>query len=52
LLAAAIPDGAAADASIDQAKQLFDRYVALEHAFDPAVADLYADDARIRNKRT
>jgi hypothetical protein len=51
-LAAAIPDGAAADASADQAKQLFDRYVALEHAFDPAVADLYADDARIRNKRT
>jgi hypothetical protein len=50
-LAAAIPHGAAAEPSIDQAKQLFDRYVSLEHAFDPAAADLYADDALIRNKR-
>ena len=36
----------------DAAKQLFDQYVALGHAYDPGVADLYADDALIRNKRT
>ena len=37
--------------SILKAKALFKRYVDLEHAFDPAVADLYADGAVIRNKR-
>ena len=40
-----------AHASEDAARQLFDRYVALGHAFDPNLADLYADDALIRNKR-
>jgi hypothetical protein len=35
-----------------KAEQLWNRYVALEAAFDPAVADLYADDAVIRNRRT
>ena len=35
-----------------KAEQLWNRYVALEAAFDPAVADLYADDAAIRNRRT
>jgi hypothetical protein len=45
-------DGAHADPSLDAARQLFDRYVALEHAFDPAVAALYSDDAIIRNQRT
>jgi hypothetical protein len=35
-----------------KAEQLWARYVALEAAFDPAVADLYADDALIRNRRT
>jgi len=39
-------------ASIDDAKAFFDQYVQLEHAFDPAAADLYADDAVIKNKRT
>ncbi len=34
------------------APALFERYVALEHAFDPAVADLYADTALIKNRRT
>lgn len=32
-------------------EDLFNRYVELEHAFDPAVADLYADTAIIRNTR-
>jgi hypothetical protein len=31
---------------------LFSKYVALERAFDPAVADLYSDDALIRNRRS
>jgi hypothetical protein len=35
-----------------KAEQLWTRYVALEAAFDPMVADLYADDAVIRNRRT
>ena len=33
------------------ARAFFERYVKLEHAFDPAQADLYADDAKIINKR-
>jgi hypothetical protein len=37
--------------AIAEARRLFDRYVALEHAFDPAAADLYADEAVIQNKR-
>jgi len=44
--------GAALAAPIDDAKALFDRYVELEHAFDPVVADLYAEDAIIKNRRT
>jgi hypothetical protein len=43
--------GVAAD-PLQDAKSLFERYGALEAAFDPAVADLYADDALIKNKRT
>lgn len=41
-----------AAAPLDDAKALFEQYVQLEHAFDPAAADLYADDALIKNKRT
>jgi hypothetical protein len=37
---------------VDEAKLLFERYVALWQAFAPEVSDLYADDALIRNKRT
>ncbi|NNF95661.1 MAG: hypothetical protein HKM94_01880, partial [Halobacteria archaeon] len=36
----------------DEAKTVFYRYVKLEHNFDPAVTDLYANDALIKNKRT
>jgi hypothetical protein len=43
---------APAQASETAARQLFERYVALGHAYDPSLADLYADDALIRNKRT
>lgn len=34
-----------------EAKQLFATYTARLNAFDPAVADLYADDAKIENTR-
>ena len=47
----AAAQGLSADARA-KAEQLWSRYVALEAAFDPAVAELYADDAVIRNKRT
>ncbi|MBJ6799428.1 hypothetical protein [Geomonas propionica] len=40
------------DVRITKAKRLFERYVSLEHAFEPAAADLYSDEAVIRNKRT
>ncbi|RYG69559.1 hypothetical protein EON77_14590, partial [bacterium] len=39
------------DVAIAAARHLFDRYVAFERSFDPAAADLYADDARIVNRR-
>lgn len=35
-----------------RAAELFARYQSLAAEFDPAVADLYADDARISNRRT
>jgi hypothetical protein len=38
--------------STAKAKELFERYVALERAFDSAQADLYSDDAKIQNTRT
>jgi predicted DNA binding protein len=40
-----------ADTASD-AKTLFTRYINLEAAFDPSLADLYSDDALIKNKRT
>lgn len=39
-------------APVDDARALFARYIQLEQSFDPAAADLYADDAVIKNKRT
>lgn len=41
----------AQDSDIDAAKQLFAQYAALENAYDPGVADLYADDALIKQRR-
>jgi len=35
----------------NEAKQVFESYVDLERKFDPAVADLYSDDATIKNTR-
>lgn len=36
----------------EEAKKLFASYTDSERTFDPAVADLYSDDAKIQNKRT
>lgn len=38
--------------AVGKAKALFNRYVKLEHTYDAAAADLYSDNAVIRNKRT
>jgi hypothetical protein len=39
------------ETSLEDARQCFDRYVALTGGFDPSVADLYSDDAKIQNTR-
>lgn len=53
LVACLLPTLALAQASpTDAAKRLFEEFVALGRAYDPAVADLYADDAVIMNRRT
>jgi hypothetical protein len=49
--ATAKPTAEAPNDAIAKAKALFARYVQLEHAFDPAQADLYADNAAIVNNR-
>jgi hypothetical protein len=41
----------AEDSGIGAAKQVFAQYVALEQAYDPSIADLYADDALIKTRR-
>jgi len=43
---------ASTEGSETVARQLFERYVALGQAYDTRLADLYSDDALIRNKRT
>lgn len=43
---------AASGAPLDDAKKLFERYIDSERTFDPAVADMYSDDAKIQNTRT
>ena len=42
----------AEDSKIDAAKEFFARYVSLENAYDPGVADLYADEAFIKTRRS
>lgn len=42
---------AASQVEIDADAALFDRYIELEHDFDPEMAELYADDAVIKNTR-
>jgi len=52
LLAVIFGATASTEGSETAARQLFERYVALGQAYDTRLADLYADDALIRNKRT
>lgn len=42
----------AQEPEIEAAKQLFAQFVALENAYDPALADLYADEAFIKTRRS
>ena len=51
LAVAATPVRASEDPGLAAAKALFLRYQSLERSFDPALADLYADDAVIRVRR-
>src|SRR5205807_3074184 len=47
---AAAPAAAATGAARKSAEALFNRYIDLEHAFNPALVDLYADDAHIQSR--
>lgn len=51
LATAPIAAGQSSDPRLEAAEELFERYVTLEYAYDPALADLYADDAVIKNTR-
>ncbi|MDP2653039.1 MAG: hypothetical protein Q8Q08_03300 [Candidatus Omnitrophota bacterium] len=53
LMSAAVLSVAAApvDEMTAKARVFWDRYVAMERSFDPAIADMYADDAVIKNYR-
>ena len=51
-MAASTVFGPQASDPVEQAKTFFARFIQLERAYDPAVADLYADDAVIKNKRS
>jgi hypothetical protein len=50
ILVAGLPAVASA-VNLAEAKALFEKYVALEHAYDPAVAELYSDKAIISSVR-
>jgi hypothetical protein len=52
VLVAGAPAHGQATSPVEQARTFFARFVQLERAYDTGVADLYADDAVIRNKRT
>jgi hypothetical protein len=53
LFEGALPSGSADPRNaVAAARSLFARYTALEQQFDPAIADLYSDQAVITNKRT
>jgi hypothetical protein len=48
--APAAAPAAATGAARKSAETLFNRYIDLEHAFDPALVDLYADEAHIQSR--
>ena len=51
LLAVVEPSSCESNSPEDRARTFFARFVEISHAFDPAVADLYADEARIVSVR-
>ena len=48
---ACLAPAAGAQSGVTPAKELFQKYVALGSKFDPSLADLYSDDALIKNTR-
>ena len=51
VLAFVQPSSCEIDSPEDRARTFFARFVQISHAFDPAVADLYADEGRIVSVR-
>ena len=51
LAVATLPLSCYADSATNEAKRVFGSYADLERKFDPAVADLYSDDATIKITR-
>ena len=52
VLALLVQPAVGSEDAVAKARAVFERYSALEAAFDPAIADLYSDTAVIKNKRT
>lgn len=50
-LPATAAEPSSSDPQLDKARAMFRRYVALDQSFDPALADLYADEAQIRTAK-
>ena len=48
---ACVAEAAGAQSGVAPARQLFQKYIALGNTFDPSLADLYSDEALIRNTR-
>ena len=51
IVVACVAQVAGAQSDITPARQLFQKYIALGNTFDPSLADLYSNDALIRNTR-
>jgi hypothetical protein len=49
---AASPAQERPDASLERARQVIESYVTLERAYDPRLADLYADEAVIKSNQS
>jgi hypothetical protein len=51
IVMACVAQVAGAQSGVAPARQLFQKYIALGNAFDSSLADLYSDEALIRNTR-
>lgn len=50
-LTALLEFSAIAQSATNEARKVFEKYIELENAYDPSVADLYSDNALIENSR-